>query len=118
MTLSAVIGWNQHSTHAHLLSRLVVCTIPILPLYVFKYFNEKLSVWAVLPLHYAISLSLVMLYVFLYGFFGAIHHNAYFYMFRSFTMIYVPVVMVALAFDLHRTASVNRKLKELRDRKK
>jgi len=111
ISLSTAFGLDMYSTYAHLLSRLVLCSIPVLPLVAFRFMNEKYSIWAVLPIHFVLCSGLVMLYVYVLGLFTELHPNAYIDMFRSFAMIYVLVILGALVIDLCLTAKANKNLR-------
>ena len=112
IVLSTINGFEQYITFKHLIDRLLICTAPILPLIIFNYF-EKLSVWALFPIHYAISCAAAMLYIFVQSFIWEIHNNAYIDIFRSYTMMYIIVVAGAMIIDLCRTAKANRYLKKI-----
>jgi len=118
ISLSTMFGRELYSTYAHLLSRLVLCSIPVLPLIAFRFINEKYSIWAVLPVHYIICSGLVMLYVFVLGLFAELHPDAYIDMFRSFSMIYALVIIGTLIIDLYQTAKANKNLRAINDKNK
>ena len=112
VVLCTILGHETATTHVHLFNRLMVCAIGALPLGLFKYF-EKLSMWAIFPIHYIVSSGLVMLYVYICGFFETLHPDAYRDMFRSVAIMYAIIVIGALIIDLTRTAGANKDLKKI-----
>lgn len=112
VVLCTILGHETATTHTHLFDRMMLCIIAIIPLQLFKYF-EKLSMWAIFPIHYIVSCVLAELYVYVCSFYQELHHDAYRDIFRSVTMLYIVLIIGALIIDLSRTARANRALKKI-----
>jgi hypothetical protein len=81
---------------------------------VFKYF-EKWSMWAVMPIYYALSCGLTMLNVFISSFFYEMHPNAYGDQFRAYNIMFWLIIFGVLVIDLSRTALANRALRKIKN---
>lgn len=114
MLICTILKTETATTYEHLLSRMVLCVLTIPPLSLFKYF-EKLSMWAIFPMHYAACCLLSTLYVYIDGFFVDLHPNAYRDIFRSVTLMYLVFISCALIIDLARTARANKELKRIQE---
>ncbi len=114
--LDVALSWTQHGVTASpyllLLDRLVLCTLTIFPLNLFKYL-EKLSVWAIFPLHFMFCCILSLLYTYLTSFATEPHPDSYHDMFRSVVIAYLVFIIGALAIDLSRTVKANRDLNKI-----
>lgn len=116
--LDVAICWIEYGTVASpyllLFDRLLLCTMTILPLNLFKHF-EKLSVWAIFPLHFVCCCVLSLLYTYVSGFFTELYSTAYYEMFRSVVIIYFIFIIGALVIDLSRTYKANYDLRKIQN---
>lgn len=102
------------SPYSLLFDRLVLCAITLFPLNLFKHF-EKLSMWAVFPIHFAACCALSLLYTYASGFFMELYTDAYYEMFRSVVTVYLVFVAGALIIELTRTFRANMDLKKIQN---
>ncbi len=116
--LDVALSWIEHgvvsSPYLLLIDRLILCTMTIVPLNLFKYF-EKLSVWAIFPLHFVFCCSLSLLYTYISGFFTELYPAAYYEMFRSVVTAYLFFILGALVIDLTRTFKANYDLRKIQE---
>lgn len=110
--ISCLIQGYEQTSFEHLISRFVICAIPIFSLFIFKHF-EKLPLYIVLFFHYVITCAFVMAGVFVLSFFEELHPDAYVDYFRSFTMMYAIVYFGVVFIDFLRTFRANSELKKL-----
>jgi hypothetical protein len=112
VVLCTINGWEPYTSFKHLTDRLIVCSITVLPLMVFKHF-EKWSVWAVMPIYYVLSCGFTMLNVFVNSFFYVLHPDAYRDQFRAYNIMFWLIILGVLVIDLTRTALANRALRKI-----
>ena len=109
-----VLNIETATSHYHLITRLVLCVIGVAPLSLFKHL-EKLSLWALYPIHYALCCLLSLGYVYIESFYVQLHPNAYRDIFRSVTLVYFLFAATSLGMGLTRTARANRELKKIQN---
>lgn len=97
-------------SYSHLGDRFILCTIASLSLMVFRYF-ERLSIHAILLIHFFMCIIMMILYVWTGSFYREIHPNAYRDAVRTVLMIYPVIIIGGLVIDGLRTAKANRILK-------
>jgi len=96
----------------HLINRFAWCAIPIFTLFIFKHFENR-PLFFVALIHYGITCGLVILWIWISGYFRILHPNAYVDGFRSYTMIYAIVFAYMVIYDAVRTRRANKELREL-----
>ena len=114
--LCTIFKTESATTHVHLIDRMLLSIVAVLPLIVFKHF-EKLSMLAILSIYYVVCCGLAELYVFIAGkILYELHPDAYRDIFRSVTIMFLAIVVGALAIDLTRTAIANKELKKIQSK--
>lgn len=89
-TVSAIfnlINGNTETTHFHILVRLVVTTVGIGSIHLFKLFTGQ-SLFKAFVYHYSITISFIILAVWMSGFFMLLHPNALRDIFLNYSTIY------------------------------
>ncbi len=110
-----VSGGILEISYWHLGARLILCIAASLSFIVFRYF-EKLSLVVVFLVHFVISITIMLLFVWITSLYSEIHPNAYRDAVRSVLYIYPVIIIGGLAIDGIKTAKANRILKKgLRD---
>ena len=95
----------------HLATRFVLCTLIVLSLYIFKLF-ENLPLYAMLFIHFAISILIMLTGVWITSLYSDIHPHAYIDAATTIVYIYPVIIVGGVSFDWLRTARVNRLLKK------
>lgn len=79
-----------HETHLHLLSRFLISAIGVTGIGLYDGFRHIKKV-VFLPIHYAVLMSLVFLYLFATSWFTELHPTAYRDIFFNFTIPYLGI---------------------------
>jgi len=99
-------------------------SMPVLSIALFRYLwkldfidEKKYTLWIAMPMHYLLSLGLVLFATFVQGFFESISLGLYIFRFVIFTAMYIAIVIGAVVIDLVQTANDNSNLRRIQARK-
>lgn len=109
MLLSFAQGITDIS-YAHLAIRFIPCVLIVLSLYIFKCF-EKLPLYLMLVIHFAITLLIMLGSAWITGLFSELHSDAYYDAIRSVVITYPVIIITSIIADTIRTAKANRILR-------
>jgi CubicO group peptidase (beta-lactamase class C family) len=117
-TVNTIIGGSVYISLLSLAWTLGFLSVPILTFSVFQrlfdYIAEKdYLFWVSVPLHYLISLGLIMVFTIVQSFFEPLSQGIYFLRFRDYTVLYVFILVGAIVIDLAQTAKDNRNLSKI-----
>ena len=104
-----LLSGNTTDTHAHILMRFAIVGIGIASIFLFRLFPGW-SLLAIYVFHYAVTMAAVFLFVWVSGFFIALHPNAYRDVFLNFSAVYVvlaAVIQYAYSMMLRRKQSAS-----------
>lgn len=91
-SISGLAVGRTTDTHVHLLLRFLIKAIGIGSILIFKLFPRwKLA--GIFALHYGVIMGLILLLVWVSGFYIDLHHDAYRDIFLNFTPIYMLVAV-------------------------
>ena len=93
-------------THTHLLMRFVVTSLGIGSILIFNLFPEW-PITAIYGLHYAVTMGVIFILVWISGFFIELHPDAYRDIFLNFTVIYILIAVVFIIIDRYRKRKSN-----------
>jgi len=117
---NTVGGRTTYITIKFLLWSVLNLSAPIMPITIFQhlwksnFINDKDYLFlASVPLHYLISLGLILFYTFIRGFFEPWTHeiNVYIMSFINYTAVYIIIVIGAIVIDLVQTSTANKNLR-------
>ena len=94
----------------HLGMRLLLCTLVVLSLHIFRAF-DRLPLLAMLVIHFFLSILIMLAWVWITSLFGEIHPHAYQDAARTVVIIYPVIIVGSLIIDGIRTVKANRILK-------
>jgi len=124
-TISNTIGGRAtYLSVEFLLWSILNLSAPIMPIWIFQFLwksnvikDKDYLFWASIPLHYLISIGLILLYTFLRSFFESWTHeiSVYLMTFINFTMVYVIIILGAIMIDLFQTSTANKNLRMIQD---
>lgn len=95
----------------HLGMRFLLCIFIVLSLYIFNLF-DKLPIYVMLIIHFAISVLIMLTWVWITSFYDEVHPNAYRDAARTIVIIYPVIITGSIVIDGMRTAKANRILKK------
>ncbi|EEG77958.1 DUF6608 family protein [Dethiobacter alkaliphilus] len=97
----AMLAGRTTDTHAHLLMRFVVTAIGIGSILIFNLF-PKWSLPAIYAFHYGVTMGVILLLMWISGFFIELHPDAYRDIFFNFTPIYILISAGLILFGRMR----------------
>lgn len=96
----------------HLANRFLLCVLIVLSLSVYKHF-ERIPLYAVMLIHFAISLGIMLAWVWITGLYSELHPDAYRDAVRTICIMYGVIISGGIIYDGIRTAWANRILHRL-----
>ncbi len=97
----ALLVGRTTDTHFHLLARFVVTTIGIYSILIFNLF-PRWSLWLMFALHYSVTMGIILMLVWVSGFFVELHPDAYRDIFLNFTPIYLLFAIGLLVMNKYK----------------
>jgi len=102
----ALLVGETTDTHFHLLSRFVVTTIGIGSILMFNLFS-RFSLWLSFVLHYTVIMGIILIMMWVSGFFVELHPDAYRDIFLNFTPIYLLIAVGLLIRNKYKKVAVS-----------
>jgi len=118
--LNTVGGRTTYLSIRFLLWAFLNLSAPVMPIALFQYLwksnfisDKDYLFWAGIPIHYLISLGLIIFYTSIRSFFEAWTHdiNTYFMTFINYTAGYIIIMIGAVVIDLFQTSTANKNLR-------
>jgi len=94
----ALLVGRTTDTHFHLLARFVITTIGIYSILIFNLL-PRWHLWLMFALHYTLTMGIILMLVWVSGFFVELHPDAYRDIFLNFTPIYLLFAIGLLAIN-------------------
>ncbi len=94
----AMLVGRTTDTHFHLLARFVVTTIGIYSILIFNLL-PRWPLWLMFASHYTLTMGIILMLVWVSGFFVELHPDAYRDIFLNFTPIYLLFAIGLLAIN-------------------
>jgi len=116
---NTICGRTTHLSMEFLLWSFLNLSAPIIPIALFQFLwksnyirDKDYLFWACIPLHYLISIGLIMVFTFIRTFFEPWTHefNVYLMTFINYTAVYIIIITGAIVIDLVQTSTANRNL--------
>jgi len=117
-TIFSVIGGG--TIHVSMIWRTIWLSATLLPLALFQYLwkshyidERSYYFWVGIPMHYLISGGLLLLYLFIWGFFEHLTPNAYLITLANYTVGYMIVMGGAAVIHFMQTSRANKNLRKI-----
>jgi len=117
---NAIAGVRIYLSIGFVVSNIFYVSAPVLIFAIFQYLwksdyiaERDYLLWVGIPLHYLLSLGLILFFTFIHGLFEPLAQGIYLFRFRDFTALYIIGTIGAIAIDFIRTAKDNKNLRKV-----